>query len=83
MAALGEMAIVYPNLNVQHLINKAFGFQISYIVGWLYWTYWIIVIIVELIAGGSFLQYWFPNIPLWLLSIICGGIHNRNQFISS
>ena len=74
MAALGEMAIVYPNLNVQHLINKAFGFQISYIVGWLYWINWIIVIIVELIAGGSFLQYWFPNIPLWLLSIICAAI---------
>ncbi|MFJ8244388.1 amino acid permease [Peribacillus asahii] len=71
MAALGEMAIVYPNLNVQHLIYKAFGFQISYIVGWLYWINWIIVIIVELIAGGSFLQYWFPDIPLWLLSIIC------------
>ena len=83
MAALGEMAIVYPNLNVQHLINKAFGFQISYIVGWLYWINWIIVIIVELIAGGSFLQYWFPNVPLWLLSIICAACHSRNQFISS
>ncbi len=74
MAALGEMAIVYPNLNVQHLIYKAFGFQISYIVGWLYWINWIIVIIVELIAGGSFLQYWFPTIPLWLLSIICAAL---------
>ena len=74
MAALGEMAIVYPNLNVQHLIYKAFGFQVSYIVGWLYWFNWIIVIIVELIAGASFLQYWFPSIPLWLLSILCAAV---------
>lgn len=74
MAALGEMATVYPNLNVQHLINKAFGFQLSFIVGWLYWINWIIVTIVELIAAGSFLQYWFSNIPLWLLSVLCAAV---------
>src|SRR5205085_2446265 len=33
MAALGEMAIVYPNLNVQHLVLKAFGFRTSFIFG--------------------------------------------------
>ncbi|MED0661290.1 amino acid permease [Bacillus smithii] len=71
MVALGEMAIVYPKLNVQHLINKAFGNRISFIVGWLYWINWIIVTIVELLAAGSFLQYWFPSMPLWLLSFIC------------
>lgn len=71
MAALGEMALAYPNLNVQHLVNKAFGFQVSYIVGWLYWINWIIVTVVELLAAGSFLQFWFPAIPLWLLSFLC------------
>jgi len=74
MAALGEMATIYPSLNVQHLINKAFGFQLSFIVGWLYWINWIIVTIVELIAAGSFLQYWFSNVPLWLLSVLCGAV---------
>ncbi|HHY72116.1 MAG TPA: amino acid permease [Bacillus bacterium] len=72
MAALGEMATVYPNLNVQHLINKAFGFQTSFIVGWLYWLNWIIVTVVELLAAGSFLKFWFTDTPLWLLSILCG-----------
>ncbi|NSL52172.1 amino acid permease [Calidifontibacillus erzurumensis] len=74
MAALGEMATVYPNLNVQHLIHKAFGFQLSFIVGWLYWINWIIVTVVELLAAGSFLKYWFQDIPLWLLSILCGAL---------
>jgi AAT family amino acid transporter len=71
MVALGEMAIVYPKLNVQHLINKAFGNRVSFIVGWLYWINWIIVTVVELLAAGSFLQYWFSSVPLWLLSFIC------------
>jgi amino acid transporter, AAT family len=74
MAALGEMAVVYPNLNVQHLVNKAFGFQVSFIVGWLYWINWVLVIIVELIAAGSFLQYWFHDSPLWFLSLLCGAV---------
>ncbi|WHY85035.1 amino acid permease [Neobacillus novalis] len=71
MAALGEMALAFPNLNVQHLVNKAFGFQISFLVGWLYWINWIIVTVVELLAAGSFLQFWFPSIPLWILSFLC------------
>lgn len=72
MAALGEMAIVFPNLNVQNLVHKAFGFRISFIVGWLYWINWILVTIVELLAAGSFLQFWLPSAPLWLLSFLCG-----------
>ena len=71
MAALGELALAYPNHNVQHLINKAFGSQVSFLVGWLYWINWIIVTAVELLAAGSFLQFWFPQSPLWLLSLIC------------
>jgi amino acid transporter, AAT family len=71
MMALAEMAIVYPNLNVQHLVYKAFGFHVSFIVGWLYWINWIIVTIVEILAAGSFLQFWFPSVPLWLLSFFC------------
>ncbi|MGE6377388.1 hypothetical protein [Peribacillus muralis] len=46
------MTPAFPNLNVLHLINKAFGFQLS----WLYWFNRIIVIIVEIVAAGSFLQ---------------------------
>ncbi|WP_251549673.1 amino acid permease [Neobacillus muris] len=74
MAALGEMAIANPDHNVQHLIHKAFGFRISFITGWLYWINWILVTVVELLAAGSFLQFWFPQTPLWLLSFICAAI---------
>lgn len=74
MAALGEMSIAFPNMNVQHLVNKAFGFRVSFIVGWLYWINWVIVTIVELLASGSFLQYWLPSVPLWLLSFLCAAV---------
>ncbi|WP_318505632.1 amino acid permease [Bacillus sp. T3] len=73
MAAMGEMGSVYPNVNVQGLVYKAFGYRPSFIVGWLYWVNWILVITVELIAAGSFLQYWLPSVPLWVLSLLCAG----------
>jgi len=71
MAALGEMALAFPGHNVQHLVHKAFGLRVSFIVGWLYWINWILVTVVELLAAGSFLQFWIPEVPLWLLSLIC------------
>jgi AAT family amino acid transporter len=72
MTALAEMGTVYPNLNVQLLLHKAFGDRVSFIVGWLYWINWVLVVTVELIAGASFLQYWFPSVPLWVFSLACG-----------
>jgi amino acid transporter, AAT family len=74
MAALGEMAIAFPNFNVQNLVDRAFGFQVSFVVGWLYWVNWIMVTVVELLAAGSFLQFWLPGAPLWLLSFICAAV---------
>ncbi|WP_428911068.1 amino acid permease [Niallia sp. Krafla_26] len=74
MTAMGEMTTVYPNLNVQNLIHKAFGFRPSFIVGWLYWINWVVVTAVELIAAGSFLRFWFPDIPLWILSMLCAAV---------
>ncbi|MFT8310129.1 MAG: amino acid permease [Sporolactobacillus sp.] len=72
MVALAEMAIAYPGLNMQHLMHKAFGFRTSIMIGWLYWINWMIVTVVEVLAAGSFLQYWFPSVPLWILAGLCG-----------
>ncbi|MFX3616537.1 MAG: amino acid permease [Sporolactobacillus sp.] len=71
MVALAEMAIAYPGLNIQHLIHRAFGLRVSIIVGWLYWVNWMIVTIVEILAAGNFLEFWFPHVPLWVLSGLC------------
>ncbi len=71
MGAIAEMAIAYPNTNMKGFILKAFGSRMSFIVGWLYCVLWLAVCIIEVVVAGSFLQYWFPNIPLWVLSILC------------
>jgi len=72
MSALAEMACAYPTLDIRKLIQKAFGSRASFVIGWLYWIQWVLVMAVEIVAAGAFLQYWFPAVPLWVLSFIVG-----------
>lgn len=72
MSALAEMASVYPSLDIRKLIQKALGGQVSFILGWMYWINWVLVMAVEIVAAGAFLQFWFPTAPLWMLSLFVG-----------
>jgi len=71
MAAMAEMATVYPNRNMKDFIREAFGGKVSFVMGWLYCFLWLTVCVIEIIAAGSFLEYWFPAVPLWVLSLAC------------
>jgi len=74
MGALAEMAIVYPNTNMKGFIQKALGSRASFVVGWMYCVMWLAVCIIEVVVAGFFLQYWIPNVPLWILSLGCAAL---------
>lgn len=74
MGAIAEMAIVYPNTNMKGFVQKAFGKRVSFVMGWLYCFMWLAVCVIEVVVAGSFLQYWFPSIPLWELSLGCAAL---------
>lgn len=70
MGALAEMATVYPQLDLRGLIRKALGARVSFVVGWLYWMNWIVIMALEMVVAGTLLHYWFPGLPVWLLSLL-------------
>lgn len=70
MSALAEMAIAYPGMNMKGFIRKALGPKVSFVIGWMYCFMLLVVCVIEVIAAGSFLQYWFPSMSLWSLSFI-------------
>ncbi|MBP2001664.1 AAT family amino acid transporter [Paenibacillus shirakamiensis] len=74
MGAIAEMATVYTNMNMKDFVRKAFGEHVSFIMGWMYCFMWLAVCVIEIIAAGSFLQYWFPGVPLWVLSLASAGL---------
>ncbi|GAA0382124.1 amino acid permease [Paenibacillus motobuensis] len=71
MSAIAEMATIYKGKNMKEFIREAFGERFSFVIGWLYCFMWLSVCVIEIIAAGSFLQYWMPEVPLWLLSLAC------------
>ncbi|MDR0271396.1 amino acid permease [Paenibacillus sp.] len=71
MASIAEMATVYPNRNMTDFVREAFGEKVSFVMGWMYCFMWLAICVIEIIATGSFLQYWFPAVPLWALSLAC------------
>ncbi|HEX8488611.1 MAG TPA: amino acid permease [Propionibacteriaceae bacterium] len=71
MRMLGEMATADPSTgSFADYARKALGGWAGFSVGWLYWYFWVIVIGFEAVAGAGVLQYWLPNVPLWLMSLI-------------
>src|SRR5919112_1483198 len=67
MRMLGEMATANPSTgSFADYAREALGGWAGFSVGWLYWYFWVIVIGFEAVAGAKVLQYWLPDVPLWL-----------------
>lgn len=64
--SLSEMAVVHPTAGsfgtyAETYLNPWAGFVVRY-------TYWIAQVIAvggESVAAGLYMQYWFPNVPVW------------------
>lgn len=71
MRMLGEMSTANPSSgSFSTYAREAIGPWAGYTIGWLYWFFWVTVIAVEAIAGSTIIQYWFPDLPSWALSLI-------------
>lgn len=68
--SLSEMAVVHPTAGsfgtyAETYLNPWAGFVVRY-------TYWIAEAIAvggEAVAAGLYMQYWFPNVPVWMWAL--------------
>lgn len=69
MRQLGEMVVEEPvSGSFSHFAYKYWGNFAGYASGWNYWILYILVSMSELTAIGIYVQYWWPEIPLWASS---------------
>ncbi|MBK1809744.1 amino acid permease [Clostridium sp. YIM B02505] len=71
MRALGELLL--SNLNYHSFVDFVhdyLGKEAAFITGWTYWFCWISLAMADLTASGLYIQYWFPNVPQWIPSLI-------------
>lgn len=75
MLCLGELAVHMPSSGAfgdyatAH-INPATGYMIS----WMYWLTWTVTLGTEFTAAALLMQEWFPQISMWLWTIIFAAI---------
>lgn len=77
MRMLGEMAVALPAVGSFYEYarlawgeNKAVGDLAGFLTGWMYWYFWVIVVALEAVAGATLIQFWLPDVPSWIISLI-------------
>lgn len=69
MRQLGEMVVEEPvSGSFSYFANKYMGPFGGFSSGWNYWVLYILVSMAELTAIGVYVQFWWPEIPLWVSS---------------
>ncbi|KRE83972.1 hypothetical protein ASG89_11500 [Paenibacillus sp. Soil766] len=69
--ALAQMTAANPEKgSFRNYVRDAYGNWAGFGVGWLYWSSEMLILGSSLTAIGIFTQFWFPNLPLWLLTAI-------------
>jgi len=70
MRQLGEMVVQEPvSGSFSHFAYKYWGNFAGFASGWNYWILYILVSMSELTAIGIYVQFWWPEIPLWVSSL--------------
>ena len=54
----------------------------GYLTAWSNWFQWVIVGMAEIIAVGTYMKYWFPDLPAWIPGIIAMAILGGANLVS-
>ncbi|WP_415113106.1 amino acid permease [Paraburkholderia sp.] len=89
MRMLGEMACAMPTVgSFYEYARLAFatwrgpGKLAGFVTGWMYWYFWVIVVAVEAVAGAKLVQFWLPDVPGWIISLVLLVLLSATNLIS-
>ncbi|TCM69916.1 aromatic amino acid:proton symporter (AAT family) [Acinetobacter calcoaceticus] len=71
MRQLGDMIVHEPVAgSLSYFSDKYWGPFAGFLAGWNYWILYVLVAMTELTAIATFIQYWWPMIPAWLIVLV-------------
>lgn len=71
MLCLGELAVHMPSSGAfGEYANAYIGPATGYTISWLYWFTWTVTLGTEFTAAALLMQEWFPQIGMWIWTII-------------
>lgn len=83
MRAMGEVLVEYPVSGA--FSSHAAKFQgplMGYLTGWSYWFMWIGTGMAEITAIGIYMNYWYPELPIWVTALCAVIIMTIANFIT-
>lgn len=67
MRQLGEMVVQEPVAgSFGYFATRYWGRFAGFLSGWNYWIMYALVCMAELTAVGKYVQFWWPEVPIWL-----------------
>ncbi|MEQ1144105.1 amino acid permease [Acinetobacter soli] len=67
MRALGELLLSNSNYHsFADFTGEYLGSWTGFFIGWTYWLSWVVACVGDVVVIGGYIQYWFPDIPLWI-----------------
>ncbi len=70
-SSLAEMSARDPQRgSFRVYARKAFGPQMGFTSGWMYWLAGVLIMSTEVAALAIFSQFWLPTVPLWVFAAI-------------
>lgn len=71
MQCLGELSVAMPETGAFHVYaSRYLGPATGYTVAWLYWLTWTVALGSSFTAAGFCMQYWFPQVPIWVWCLL-------------
>ncbi|MBY0085222.1 MULTISPECIES: amino acid permease [Brevibacillus] len=71
MRAMGEMLYLEPSTGSFATFGHKYIHPLAgYMTAWSNWFQWVVVGMAEIIAVGTYMKYWFPDLPAWIPGII-------------
>jgi len=71
MRQLGEMVVEEPVAgSFSHFAYRYWGGFAGFLSGWNYWILYVLVGMAELTAVGKYVQFWWPDVPLWVSALV-------------
>ncbi|VXC36872.1 aromatic amino acid transporter [Pseudomonas sp. 8Z] len=71
MRQLGEMVVQEPVAgSFGYFASNYWGRFAGFLSGWNYWIMYALVCMAELTAVGKYVQFWWPEIPIWFSAAV-------------
>lgn len=71
MCQLGEMVVEEFVVGFfSYFVYKYWGSFVGFVFGWNYWVLYVLVVMVELIVVGKYIQFWYLEIFIWVFVVV-------------